>query len=117
MKRGGGAATSARSPTRSSLETDDGAEIPGGVQGSKMAGGAAGAALLRRLRHPSIVELEAIFQSDGRFYLQLPWYANGTLDEWFKATRPSPLALAAVLLQLCRAMSQVSCCRPGSYQS
>ena len=75
------------------------------------------AALLRRLRHPSIVELEAIFQSDGRFYLQLPWYANGTLDEWFKATRPSPLALAAVLLQPCRAMSQVSCCRPGSYQS
>ena len=75
------------------------------------------AALLRRLRHPSIVELEAIFQSDGRFYLQLPWYANGTLDEWFKATRPSPLALAAVLLQLCRAMSQVSCCRPDSYQS
>ena len=39
------------------------------------------AALLRRLRHPSIVELEAIFQSDGRFYLQLPWYANGTLDD------------------------------------
>ena len=66
------------------------------------------AALLRRLRHPSIVELEAIFQSDGRLYLQLPWYANGTLDEWFNAMRPSPLALAAVLLQLCRAMLKAS---------
>ena len=66
------------------------------------------AALLRRLRHPSIVELEAIFQSDGRLYLQLPWYANGTLDEWFKAMRPSPLALAAVLLQLCRTMLKAS---------
>eukprot|EP00966_Prymnesium_polylepis_P216498 5011966-Prymnesium_polylepis.1 len=38
------------------------------------------AAFLRRLRHPSIVELEAIFESEGRLYLQMPMYANGTLD-------------------------------------
>ena len=48
------------------------------------------AALLRRLRHPSIVELEAIFQNAGHLYLQMPWYENGTLEEWFTATRPSP---------------------------
>ena len=65
------------------------------------------AALLRRLRHPSIVELEAIFQNAGHLYLQMPWYENGTLEEWFTATRPSPLALAAVLLQLCQAVAHV----------
>ena len=65
------------------------------------------AALLRRLRHPTIVELEAIFLHDGRLYLQMPFYANGTLNEWCKRARPSANALAAVLQQLCQAVAHV----------
>ena len=65
------------------------------------------ASLLRRLRHPAIVELEAIFVNDGRFYLQMPLYPNGTLDEWYSREKPNSAALAAVLQQICLAVAHV----------
>ena len=65
------------------------------------------AAFLRRLRHPSIVELEAIFESEGRIYLQMSLYTNGTLDLWYRDHRPTQQALAAVLQQLCQALAHV----------
>jgi serine/threonine protein kinase len=36
--------------------------------------------------HPNIVQIKAIFQGSGselgNFYLQMPWYDNGTLGQW-----------------------------------
>jgi serine/threonine protein kinase len=44
------------------------------------------AAVVYRHRHPNIVQVKAIFQGSGseqgNFYLQMPWYDNGTLEQW-----------------------------------
>ena len=40
------------------------------------------AALLQRLRHPAIIELEAVFLADATVYLQMPFCAFGGLQEW-----------------------------------
>ncbi len=38
--------------------------------------------VLQKLRHPLIVELEAVFFDEGDSYLQLPYAEHGTLREW-----------------------------------
>ena len=55
------------------------------------------ARLLHRLRHPAVVQIEAVFfeektgSSTGNFYLQMPFYANGALDEWVGCCKPDSL--------------------------
>ena len=65
------------------------------------------AALLRRLQHPNIVELDAIFMSEERLYLQMPLYPNGTLAEWCGRVLPDEGLLAATMLQICEALAHV----------
>ena len=38
--------------------------------------------VLQKLRHPLIVELQAVFYDEGDSYLQLPYAEHGTLREW-----------------------------------
>ena len=44
------------------------------------------AAIIHRSRHHAVVELRALFQDargeGGAFYIQMPWYEHGTLDQW-----------------------------------
>jgi hypothetical protein len=43
------------------------------------------AMVIYRQRHPAIVEIKALFQGSGNessFYMQMPWYENGSLDKW-----------------------------------
>jgi hypothetical protein len=41
---------------------------------------------LRSIGH-MVVLPEAVFEDDGHQYLQMPWYAQGTLHEWLVAQR------------------------------
>jgi serine/threonine protein kinase len=44
---------------------------------------------LRRLRHPFVIALDAIFIEDSSAYLVLPWMEGGSLDQWIEAVAPS----------------------------
>jgi serine/threonine protein kinase len=61
------------------------------------------AGVIYRHRHPNIVQLKAIFQGSGseqgNFYLQMPWYDNGTLEQWAGGdSRPEWTQVRSVLL-------------------
>ncbi len=40
--------------------------------------------ILKRLRHPLVVQLEATFQQGDTFYLVLPFYPEGTFRDWLQ---------------------------------
>ena len=61
------------------------------------------AALLHKCRHPAVAVLEALFECDGFFYLQMPFYENGTLQDLHERT--SSLS-ARYLLELLLPLSQ-----------
>jgi serine/threonine protein kinase len=62
-------------------------------------------AIIYRYRHPNIVQVKAIFQGSGseqgNFYLQMPWYDNGTLEQWAGGdSRPEWTQVRSVLLDV-----------------
>ena len=65
------------------------------------------ASMLQRCRHHAVVQLEAIFAAEGFFYLQMPFYANGTLLEYCLKRQPSARALIELLLPLCQALAHL----------
>jgi len=67
------------------------------------------ATLLRRMRHPHIVELTAIFEdpSTGALYLQMPFYAQGQLDAWVQREKPDDLSVRRVLWQAAQALAHL----------
>ncbi len=61
------------------------------------------AAIIHNLRHQAIVEIRAIFQDTRNtgnvFYIQMPWYDHGTLDQWVVSNqRPEWHKVRGVLL-------------------
>ena len=61
------------------------------------------AAIIYRHRHPAIVEIKALFQGtgdkSGTFYMQMPWYEHGSLDQWVGSDqRPDWSKVRSVLL-------------------
>jgi serine/threonine protein kinase len=60
------------------------------------------AALLLKCQHPAVVELEALFESDDSFYLQMPYYPNGTLS----TVRERAHLTARFMLELLLALSE-----------
>ena len=65
------------------------------------------AALLLKCRHPSVVELEGIFHSGHFFYLQMPFYPNGTLKTLCEQKRPSVRSLIELLFPLSQALAHL----------
>jgi len=67
------------------------------------------ASLLRRMRHPHIVELTAIFEdpSTHALYLQMPFYAQGQLDTWVQQEQPDSLSVCRVLWQAAQALAHL----------
>ena len=65
------------------------------------------AALLYKCRHPAVAVLEALFESNGYFYLQMPYYANGTLQELHEKSHLSPRYLLELLLPLSQAVAHL----------
>ena len=65
------------------------------------------AALLHKCRHPAIVELESIFECDGFLYLEMPYYANGTLQDLFQKTSLTTRYLLELLLPLSQAVAHL----------
>jgi tRNA A-37 threonylcarbamoyl transferase component Bud32 len=58
-------------------------------------------AIIYRHRHPAIVEINALFQGEDKnsFYLQMPWYQHGSLDQWVDSDqRPIWPKVRSVLL-------------------
>ena len=66
------------------------------------------AELLFKCRHPAVVELEALFtdKENDSFYLQMPYYANGTLDDLDDGAKRSARYLIELLLPLSNAVAQ-----------
>jgi hypothetical protein len=65
------------------------------------------ALVLRRLRHPGIVEIEAIFAYEGHLYLQMPFYERGTLRQWAQQQQPDEVALATVVQLVLEALAHL----------
>ena len=70
------------------------------------------AVLLMRLRHPSVMPIEAVFcdvtDSHAGVHLQMPYYKNGTLRDWWDSTStPSPLAIAVLVQALLAAIAHL----------
>ncbi|CAE8632833.1 unnamed protein product, partial [Polarella glacialis] len=71
------------------------------------------ALLLRRLRHPGIVQVEALFFEEGsqsmpgRFYIQMPYYSHGPVDQWVQNCSPDAESIRRVFLSVLQAMSHL----------
>eukprot|EP00929_Paragymnodinium_shiwhaense_P066224 TRINITY_DN33192_c0_g1_i2.p1 TRINITY_DN33192_c0_g1~~TRINITY_DN33192_c0_g1_i2.p1 ORF type:complete len:1248 (-),score=333.73 TRINITY_DN33192_c0_g1_i2:377-4120(-) len=81
-----------------------------------VAGGAEGlrvclheAALLKRARHPHIVEIVGIFADpeEHAFFIQMPFYENGSLDRWVKDSKPDDQSIRRVLAQVVSALAHL----------
>ena len=55
------------------------------------------AVVLRRVQHPGIVEIQAMFEQESMLYLQFPFYEGGTLSEWVQRQQPDDAAFRALL--------------------
>lgn len=64
--------------------------------------------MLRRLRHPHIVEVQAVFQSQRTVppvaYVQLPFYARGDAARWLDDCAPEMWKRQRFLMQLAQAL-------------
>ena len=64
--------------------------------------------MLRRLTHPHIVEVHAVFQSSRAMppvaYLQLPYYARGDAARWLDECSPELWKRQRMLMQLAHAL-------------
>lgn len=65
--------------------------------------------LVRRLRHPGVLEVEELFQQGDKLYLQMPYVEGGTLRTWCADTRRRPTARSfrALLYQLTSAVAHI----------
>jgi serine/threonine protein kinase len=72
------------------------------------------AAMLRKMRHPAIVEIVSVFEDAGqaskdgrRMLLQMPLFEHGTLDTWVASEAPSWRAVRTVLLDVAGALEHL----------
>jgi serine/threonine protein kinase len=70
------------------------------------------AAIIHRNRHHAIVELLGLFQDarseGGTFYIQMPWYEHGTLDQWVVGGQlPEWYRVRAVLLDALQGLAHL----------
>ena len=71
------------------------------------------ARLLRRLRHPAIVEVLSLFQytrAEGGaavFCMEMPHYDNGRLDQWIASARSPAAAVRATMAQVLGALQHL----------
>lgn len=64
------------------------------------------AAMLRKMRHPTIVEIVSVFEDNikRRMLLQMPFFEHGTLDVWITSEAPEWRAVRTVLLDIATAL-------------
>ena len=66
------------------------------------------AAMLRKMRHPAIVEIVSVFEDakkEGmRMFLQMPFFEHGTLNTWVESEAPSWRDVRTVLLDIAGAL-------------
>ncbi len=62
------------------------------------------AAMLMRLKHPNIVEVEDAGESDGYAYLVMPFLELGTLTDWLRESPVSPRHGARLMKQMSDAL-------------
>lgn len=67
------------------------------------------AALLKRARHPHIVEIVAIFADpeEHGFFIQMPFYDQGSLDRWVRENSPDDHSIRRVLSQVVIALAHL----------
>jgi serine/threonine protein kinase len=62
--------------------------------------------VLKRLRHPLVVQLEATFQEGDTLYLVLPFHAEGTMRDWLDRQGGPTHVDRGALKSLCRGVLQ-----------
>jgi hypothetical protein len=67
------------------------------------------ATLLHRARHPYVAELLALFMDPATeaFYIVMPLYTLGQLDEWVRECKPDQISLRRVLYQVLLALAHL----------
>eukprot|EP00927_Polykrikos_kofoidii_P033663 TRINITY_DN2848_c1_g1_i1.p1 TRINITY_DN2848_c1_g1~~TRINITY_DN2848_c1_g1_i1.p1 ORF type:complete len:1314 (+),score=241.86 TRINITY_DN2848_c1_g1_i1:354-3944(+) len=67
------------------------------------------AAILKRARHPHIVEICAIFADPDEhgFFIQMPFYELGSLDKWVRDSKPDDRSVCRVLAQVVSALAHL----------
>lgn len=67
------------------------------------------AALLTRARHPHVVEIVALFADpeEHGFFIQMPFYEQGSLDHWLAEHKPDDLSIRRVLVQVVTALAHL----------
>jgi hypothetical protein len=67
------------------------------------------AQLLHRLRHPYVAELSGLFEDPNArsFYIMMPYYEHGRLDEWILNQRPDMTAIRRILTQVLLALEHL----------
>ncbi len=67
------------------------------------------ATLLHRARHPYVAELLALFMDPATeaFYIVMPLYTLGQLDEWIRECKPDQISLRRVLYQVLLALAHL----------
>lgn len=67
------------------------------------------AALLTRARHPHIAEILALFADTDEhgFFIQMPFYEQGSLDKWRADHHPDDLSIRRVLAQVVTALAHL----------
>lgn len=72
------------------------------------------AAMLRKMRHPAIIEIVGVFEDtssnnkqDRRMLLQMPFFEHGTLDNWVKSEAPEWRTVRTVLLDVAGALEHL----------
>mmetsp|Transcript_34870 Transcript_34870/g.80876 ORF Transcript_34870/g.80876 Transcript_34870/m.80876 type:complete len:631 (+) Transcript_34870:310-2202(+) len=67
------------------------------------------AALLTRARHPHIAEMVALFADpeEHGFFIQMPFYEQGSLDKWCADHKPDDHSIRRVLVQVVTALAHL----------
>lgn len=69
------------------------------------------ASFLHRLKHPHIVEVQAIFEDADKqppcFYMEMPFYQHGQLDDWIREQAPDSASIRRVLQQVVLAVEHL----------
>ncbi|CAE8605153.1 unnamed protein product [Polarella glacialis] len=65
--------------------------------------------MLRRARHPHIIELVAAFEDvdANAFYLQFPFYEHGSIDQWCLAEKPSEMDRRRMIYEALQALAHL----------
>ena len=66
---------------------------------------------MQRLRHPFIIHFTAAFEDNGSMYLEMEYFAHGSLRHWIDTTQPDAAQKRSLLRQVLPLLGTRTCCQ------